>query len=449
MFDGECSNAAIRLRFRDGAAGAPLCVSSERTVRFFGSILSRLRFYLRLQDIVWLLFFTALAAVSPTLSDAEVEILCALALLQVLEPRIAGLRSPRGQAAVIGLKLVLGYLLIGVSGGLTSSYYLILLVPVLAAATSLGAAGTALVTLAAAVSYLSFLFFIDWDRLTLLPDDARELALRVLFLCLISYLTFQLVEASRSQTRNYLNVAEQLAAANRNLRVAEAAVRRSERLAALGQLTAGLAHELRNPLGTMKASAEVLSRNLHQGADVTRELAGFITAEVDRLNDLITRFLDFARPIKLERRPVEITEVIDRAVAQLARHQPPFDITVYRNDSPDVHPLPMDRALMESVIYNLLENAAQASPPGGAITVKTRPVKGGVEVSVIDRGSGIASEDRESIFNPFFTTKPYGIGLGLAVVAKIVDEHGGKMAVESEPGQGSVFRLVLPSGPVE
>jgi signal transduction histidine kinase len=412
-------------------------------------MLSRQQPYLRLQDVVWLLFFAALAAVSPTLNDAEVEILCGLALIQVLEPRFAALRTPRGRIAAIALKLLLGYLLIGVSGGLTSSYYLILLVPVVAAATTFGAIGAALVTLAAGASYLSFLFFVDWNRLTILPDDARELALRVLFLCLTSYLTFQLVEANRTQTRNYLSVAEQLAAANRNLRLAEAAVRRSERLAALGQLTAGLAHELRNPLGTMKASAEVLSRNLPPDVDVARELAGFITAEVDRLNDLITRFLDFARPVKLERTPVEIAEVIDRAVEQLSRHHPPFDITVYRNDSPDVRPLPMDRALMESAIYNLLENAAQASPPGGVITVKTRPVKGGVEVSVIDRGSGIPPEDRESIFNPFFTTKPYGIGLGLAVVAKIVDEHGGKMAVESEPGQGSVFRVVLPAGTAE
>jgi signal transduction histidine kinase len=100
---------------------------------------------------------------------------------------------------------------------------------------------------------------------------------------------------------------------------------------------------------------------------------------------------------------------------------------------------------MMIVVYNLLENAAQASPPDGTITVKTRPVVGGVELAVIDRGSGIAEKDRESIFNPFFTTKSTGIGLGLAIVAKIVHEHGGKIAIESEAGQGSVFRVWLPS----
>ena len=99
---------------------------------------------------------------------------------------------------------------------------------------------------------------------------------------------------------------------------------------------------------------------------------------------------------------------------------------------------------MERVFFNLLLNAAQATPPGGTITVKTRPAETMAEISVIDRGSGIAPEHVENIFNPFFTTKPEGVGLGLAIVSKIVDEHGGKMAVESEPNKGSIFRVYLP-----
>ena len=103
---------------------------------------------------------------------------------------------------------------------------------------------------------------------------------------------------------------------------------------------------------------------------------------------------------------------------------------------------------MERVFFNLLLNAAQASPPGAAppitITVKTRAAPGGVEASVIDRGVGIDPAQCENIFNPFFTTKPTGTGLGLAIGAKIVGEHGGRIAVESEPGQGSIFRVLLP-----
>jgi signal transduction histidine kinase len=98
------------------------------------------------------------------------------------------------------------------------------------------------------------------------------------------------------------------------------------------------------------------------------------------------------------------------------------------------------------VIANLLLNAAQASPPGGVVTVKTQLADSTVEISVIDRGSGIEPKNLENIFNPFFTTKPEGIGFGLAIISKIVDEHGGRITVESTPGEGSVFRIHLPLG---
>jgi signal transduction histidine kinase len=195
----------------------------------------------------------------------------------------------------------------------------------------------------------------------------------------------------------------------------------------------------------MRASAEMLVRTVAAESDVAREVAGFISSEVDRINSLITRFLDFARPLKLQRKPVELSEVIDRAVAQLGQHAPPYPVSVYKNYWPDIRPVEADGELIERVVYNLLLNAAQASPAGGVVTVKTRPLDGNLEISVIDRGSGIEPAQMENIFNPFFTTKPDGVGLGLAIVQKIVDEHGGRIAVESEAGRGSVFRVFLPA----
>ena len=100
--------------------------------------------------------------------------------------------------------------------------------------------------------------------------------------------------------------------------------------------------------------------------------------------------------------------------------------------------------MLERVFYNLILNAAQASPQGGSVTVKTRAAGDSVEVYVIDRGSGIDPKNMDSIFNPFFTTKAAGVGLGLAIVAKIIDEHGGKITVESEQGKGTIFRVQLP-----
>src|SRR5262249_44952155 len=148
------------------------------------------------------------------------------------------------------------------SRGIESSFWLILLIPVISAATSFGLLGSALVAILACAENLSFLIFVNWETLTILPDQQLELALRILSLLLVSYLTHQLAEGKRLESRNYQMAAEQLAAANQSLKEAEAQVRRTERLAALGQLTAGLAHELRNPMGTIKTSAEMLARNV-------------------------------------------------------------------------------------------------------------------------------------------------------------------------------------------
>jgi signal transduction histidine kinase len=398
----------------------------------------------RLEDVVWLLLFAALAFVSNRPTSAELEVLGALAVFQVAEPRIAWFGAGRGPLVSVAVKLLLAWMLVGVTGGISSSYYLILMLPVVAAA-NLGAWSSALVSVLASVAYLSFLMFIDWSRQEIPPDQIRELALRILLFAVLAVLVRQLASRSQAQVREQLRTAGQLAEANRNLEAAEAAVRRSERLAALGQLTAGLAHELRNPLGTMKASAEVLLKNLDPGQSVPRELAGYIREEVDRTNSLVSRFLDFARPLKLEASMSDWNETIDRSVALLEQHEPRFPVTIIRNYSPDIRPFRFDGQLMERVFYNLLRNAAEASPSTGVITVRTRQVPGGVEAAVVDRGIGIVPEQRENIFNPFFTTKPTGTGLGLAISAKIVDEHGGKIAVESEPGQGSTFRVLLPT----
>lgn len=394
--------------------------------------------------MAWLALFAALALASRERSSAELQILAGMAVFQLLEPRVAFFQASSGIAVSIVVKLAFAFLLIGVTGGINSSHYLVLMVPVVAAATSLPALGAALVSVLAGAVYLSFLLFVDWTRYVIGPNEVREICLRVVFLLMLALLTHQLAAASRSQAERYRETAEQLAKANHNLREAEAAVRRSERLAALGQLTAGLAHELRNPLGTIKASAEVLSKNVPSSNAVASELAGYIAAEVDRTNSLVTRFLDFARPLRLQLTEADFNETADRAIAAFERLPSRPPVTIHRNYSPDLGRVRFDPDLIERVIYNLVLNAAQASAEGDPVTVKTRPVIGGVELAVIDRGAGIEPSQLESIFNPFFTTKPDGVGLGLAIVAKIVDEHGGKIHAESDPGQGSVFRVILP-----
>ena len=394
--------------------------------------------HVRPQDFVWLLLFAALAVTIPgEIRDVYVIApLAALAVMQVLEPKVPALDSTRGRILWIVLKLALGYLLIGFTRGIESRYWLILLLPVVTAATVLGALGTLIFTLLAGGAYLSFVLFVE------VPPESRLLALRLIFLAVVGNLANTLAEDLRIQSRKYRRAAEQLAEANTQVQVAEEAVRRSDRLAALGQLSAGLAHELRNPLGTIKASAEMLTRMVSTENEVAREVAGFITTEVDRTNSLVTRFLQFARPLEVRLEKADLSQTLDRAIAMVQREAP--GIAIYKNYEMEIAPFPFDAELLERVFYNLALNAAQATAPGGAVTVKTRAAGRMAEIAVIDRGAGIDPKQLNSIFNPFFTTKPQGVGLGLAIVSKVVDEHGGKITVESEPGKGSIFRVLLP-----
>lgn len=398
-----------------------------------------------MQDAVWLLLFSALAWVSPTRGPAEIEVLTALAVLQVAAPRIRAFQSPRGNLVLISLKLLLGFLLIGVTGGIASSYYLILLLPVLSAATTLGPAGTAVFTALACLAYLAFIPVAYNLGYILEGLYLRDLTLRVLFLPVVAYLTYSLAEENRRAARRAEAAAAELAEANRRLLEAEASARRSERLAALGQLTAGLAHELRNPLGTMKASAEMLLDRTPADNTLVRELAEYISAEVDRTNSLITRFLEFARPAQLRKAPTDVHLVIDSVIERLDRELPGAAGRFHRNYDPALPLIEADAEMLERVFFNLLRNALEASPPDALVTVKTRRAPHGVEIAVIDRGPGVPPEIREQIFNPFFTTKPGGVGLGLAISAKIVSDHGGAITVDSAPGAGAAFLVALPA----
>jgi two-component system sensor histidine kinase HydH len=397
---------------------------------------------IRLQDLLWVLLFAALAIFGPHRDAATILLLSALGLTQLLEPKLF-VSSAKGSIASFAIKLALCYLLIGWTDGISSRYYWVLFLPVISAATTLNLVGTVVASALASGAYLSMLLYLKPDQY-IDPNENPELVMRALILPVIGYLTQQLAEANRTAARQAEAAAEQLAEANRHLQEAEAAVRRSDRLAALGQLSAGLAHEIRNPLSTIKTSAEMLLKSVDENNAVAREMAGFISSDVDRTNALVTRFLDFARPLAVRLEKTDLARLIDRAIADVEKHSPPFGVSIYKNYSPDIPPFLLDGQLIERVVYNLIVNAAQASPSKGSITVKTRQAEDTVEIAVIDRGSGIDPKLLDNIFNPFFTTKSSGVGLGLAIVSKIVDEHGGTITVESEPGSGSVFRVFLP-----
>jgi len=335
-------------------------------------------------------------------------------------------------ATSILAKLVLIWIMIYYAQGIQSGLWVIIVLPVISAATRFGLLGTTIFSVLACLHNASFILLLKNGETMPWNPEGREFMLRMIILIVVGFLVNQLAEASRRETRRFQETAAKL-------ETAEAQVRRSERLAALGQLTAGLAHELRNPLGTMKTSAELLARAASKENPIAQEMAGYISTEVDRTNSIITRFLDFARPQHLRLEPADIATILDRAIASLP------GIEIYKNYSPGIPFVKVDAELLERVFSNLILNAAQASPAGGVVTVKTQLLDNNqVEVAVIDRGTGIEAKNLESIFNPFFTTKPEGVGLGLAICSKIVDEHGGHITVESTAGEGSVFHVILP-----
>ena len=396
----------------------------------------RKEFLLPVQDVLLALMFGALIFLAH--NSSQQLLLGGLAVLQLIEGHLALLDTTWGRATSVILQLILCFLLLGITDALTSDYFPVLLLPIISAASFLGLPSTLLSTFAAIGAYLSFLLYEGWGEWRTNPENLHFLAIRCLLAAVAAVLVNSLGQAIRTQSSRYKAAAELLAEANRSLVAAEAAVRRSERLAALGQLSAGLAHELRNPLGSIKGSADLLARSASRNdATLAKELAEIISTEVDRTNSLVTRFLDFARPLEPKRELTDVTHVIDRAVKRAHAE-------VIRDYAESLPPIPIDPELMEQVFLNLITNAAEASAPGAPIIVRTNESDGQAEVTVIDRGCGIPPDKIETIFNPFVTTKQTGVGLGLAIVSKIVDGHGGKMSVESRPGDGSTFRIRLP-----
>jgi two-component system, NtrC family, sensor histidine kinase HydH len=235
------------------------------------------------------------------------------------------------------------------------------------------------------------------------------------------------------------------------LKLAQEEAQRAERLAALGQLSAGLAHEIRNPLGVIKGSAELLTQKLDGSNELAKELSGYIYTEVNRVSALVSRFLDFARPSQLALAPGDLTSVLERCLKVVSDSGACTRVNIHRDFAPNLPKVMLDHDLSDQVFTNLLMNACEAmGDKGGELWVRVRAAdekdrEAGVVAEIEDSGPGVAPAMKEQIFNPFVTTKKTGVGLGLAIVSKIVDAHGGSVKLISEPGRGACFRLMFPA----
>jgi signal transduction histidine kinase len=391
-----------------------------------------------------------LAALPPRWEWHKQVTLVAIGIVQLLEGWLIGRLPRRGPFYVVLLKILLATVLIDHTGevGINSSYYPIYYLPVVTAALYFGPWTTLIWTTVASATYSSYLYpaLQDYD---LTASGYAELALRIMFFFMAAMLVNRFAQESRRQTRRYQELAEQLAETNRQLKQAQAEARRSERLAALGQLSAGLAHEIRNPLGVIKGSAEMLTQKLQGSDELARELAGYISTEVNRLSALVTQFLNFARPLHANLQPADLTALLDRVLKNVSEHWKGKPVQIERAYASGLPLVPLDESLCEQAFINLMQNAHEAMEKnGGTLRVEVaRAIQNdteGVLVRLTDNGPGVPDAIREEIFNPFVTTKKTGVGLGLSIVSQIVDGHHGTIRVEKGPQGGASFIVFFP-----
>jgi signal transduction histidine kinase len=324
-------------------------------------------------------------------------------------------------AALFDLGVV--FFLVRITGGFASELHLAFILLVALHAFYFGLA-TGVATAAGAA--LLYALAVDW------PPPMPGFALRAAFFGLVGLCMGVLAEQSRRRRHALERQQERML--------------HSDRLATVGELAAGLAHELRNPLAGISGALHVLGGQFGAGDD-RRLLLDDVQAQIDRMNRALSDLLQHARPVTPQRIAVEVHGLLEHSLQFLPR----LGVEIVRRYDESLPPLSLDPNLVHQAFLNILVNARQAMPQGGRISLETRPGPdgdGAIEIRISDTGSGIAQENLARIFQPFFTTKAQGTGLGLAIAARVVEQHGGRITVASVPGAGSTFTIFLPRMPV-
>lgn len=227
----------------------------------------------------------------------------------------------------------------------------------------------------------------------------------------------------------------------------EQQLHQSQRLATLGKMVASVSHEIKNPLGIVRSTADILGRRLKSVAPGNEHLANIIVEETGRLDAIVREFLDFARPQEPKMSPGSVNELLIKIFTFMEAELENDRIRLVSLLGEDLPQVAFDQNLLHRALLNILVNSLQAMPEGGTLTVKTAYDKGAsaLRIEVSDTGVGIAPDKQEHIFTPFYTDKHRGTGLGLAIVRNIIDGHGGTIAVQSRQGEGATFTITLPA----
>jgi two-component system sensor histidine kinase PilS (NtrC family) len=252
-------------------------------------------------------------------------------------------------------------------------------------------------------------------------------------------MTFSALRSGEGERLGLISACEDLSA----IREMESRMRQADRLATVGRMAANIAHEIRNPLASLTGAIEVLTSPLT--ADDARErLSQIVAHESERLNHIIKNFLEYARPAPLSIATFDVAAAAEEVLLLLEHRTSSGSLKVIREFAPSI-PWAVDAQQLRQILWNLCLNAVEAMPEGGELRVSVSVRGATLEVAVSDTGDGIAAADVSHVFEPFFSTKPEGTGLGLALVHRIVQDHGGEIDVRSSPGLGTTFTLTLPA----
>jgi two-component system sensor histidine kinase PilS (NtrC family) len=252
-------------------------------------------------------------------------------------------------------------------------------------------------------------------------------------------MTFSALRSGEGERLGLISACEDLSA----IRAMESRMRQADRLATLGRMSANIAHEIRNPLASLTGAIEVLT-SPNTAEDARERLSQIVARESERLNHIIKNFLEYARPAPLSITTFDVAAAAEEVLVLLEHRAAPGSLKVAREFAPSVM-WPVDAQQFRQILWNLCLNAVEAMPEGGELRVAVAVRGDTLEVTISDTGEGIAAADISHVFEPFFSTKSEGTGLGLALVHRVVQEHGGEIDVRSAPSLGTTFTLTLPA----
>lgn len=284
----------------------------------------------------------------------------------------------------------------------------------------------------------------DW---TLFPVYSFNQYAEIFLYHALALVTGFLAKKDRQHRVSLEKTSQELSAAYQKLRNTFKQLQKADRLAALGQLSAGIAHEIRNPLGSIKGSMDILETEIPPGHK-KYEFVAIIREEVARLNSMVDSFLKFARPPKPRLQPASINDLVETTLVLFRKRAQEGRIEIRKELAADLPSVDLDPDQIRQVLLNIFLNSSDSMPDGGILTIRTRAgsPERTVSIDISDSGAGIGDEELDHIFDPFFTTKAQGTGLGLSISYQLIQNHGGTVTARKNKDKGLTFHIELPAG---